>query len=147
MHDFIDKQLGKAIPYGVYDIGRNEGWVNVGIDHDTAEFAVNSIRRWWRRMGASATPASTPDDHRGRRRQQRLPHPAVEVGTPTIRRRDRTDVSVCHYPPGTSKWNKIEHRLFCHITQNWRGRPLTSRLRGRGVDRGDNNQERPHRPL
>ena len=86
MHDFIDERLGKAIPYGVYDVGRNEGWVNVGIDHDTAEFAVESIRRWWRRMGQRAYPdASRLLRHRRRRRQQRLPHATLEVGAATLR--------------------------------------------------------------
>jgi DDE family transposase len=127
VHDFIDKRLGKAIPYGVYDIGRNEGWVNVGIDHDTAEFAVESIRRWWRRMGRRAYPDASrllltadgggSNGYRTRLWKLELQHFADESGL---------DVTVAHYPPGTSKWNKIEHRMFCHITQNWRGRPLES---------------------
>jgi hypothetical protein len=127
VHDFIDKQLGKAIPYGVYDIGRNEGWVNVGIDHDTAEFAVESIRRWWRRMGQRAYPDASrllltadgggSNGYRTRLWKLELQRFADESGL---------DVTVAHYPPGTSKWNKIEHRMFCHITQNWRGRPLES---------------------
>jgi hypothetical protein len=127
VHDFIDKRLGKAIPYGVYDIGRNEGWVNVGIDHDTAEFAVESIRRWWRRMGRRAYPDASrllltadgggSNGYRTRLWKLELQRFADESGL---------DVTVAHYPPGTSKWNKIEHRLFCHITQNWRGRPLES---------------------
>ncbi len=125
--DFIDERLGKAIPYGVYDIGRNEGWVNVGIDHDTAEFAVESIRRWWRRMGRYAYPDATrllltadgggSNGYRTRLWKLQLQRFADESGL---------DVTVAHYPPGTSKWNKIEHRMFCHITQNWRGRPLES---------------------
>jgi hypothetical protein len=127
VHDFIDKRLGKAIPYGVYDIGRNEGWVNVGIDHDTAEFAVESIRRWWRRMGRHAYPDASrllltadgggSNGYRTRLWKLELQRFADESGL---------DVTVAHYPPGTSKWNKIEHRMFCHITQNWRGRPLES---------------------
>ena len=127
VHDFIDKRLGKAIPYGVYDIGRNEGWVNVGIDHDTAEFAVESIRRWWRRMGRRVYPDASrllltadgggSNGYRTRLWKLQLQRFADESGL---------DVTVAHYPPGTSKWNKIEHRMFCHITQNWRGRPLES---------------------
>jgi len=127
VHDFIDKQLGKAIPYGVYDVGRNEGWVNVGIDHDTAEFAVESIRRWWRRMGRRAYPDASrlfvtadgggSNGYRTRLWKLELQRFADESGLKVI---------VSHYPPGTSKWNKIEHRMFCHITQNWRGRPLES---------------------
>jgi hypothetical protein len=127
VHDFIDKDLGKAIPYGVYDVFRNEGWVNVGIDHDTAEFAVESIRRWWRRMGKSAYPKATDvlvtADAGGSN------GPRVRLWKLELQRlADDTGlrIHVCHYPPGTSKWNKIEHRLFCHITANWRGRPLES---------------------
>jgi hypothetical protein len=97
VYDFIDPDLGKVAPYGVYDLTANQGWVSVGIDHDTAEFAVESIRRWWRVQ------------------LQRL---ADEQGM---------TIQVCHFPPGTSKRNKIERRMFCHITQNWRGRPLLSR--------------------
>ena len=126
-HDFLDKKLGKAIPYGVYDIVNNQGWVNVGIDHDTARFATNSIRQWWVQMG-----------------QQRFPH-AKELlvtadggGSNSSRSRfwkvclqDLSDelglkLIVRHFPPGTSKWNKIEHRLFSFITQNWRGKPLVN---------------------
>jgi hypothetical protein len=127
VHDFIDKELGKAIPYGVYDLARNEGWVNVGIDHDTSEFAVESIRRWWRRMGRRAYPDATrllitadgggSNGYRTRLWKVELQRFADESGL---------DITVAHYPPGTSKWNKIEHRMFCHITQNWRGRPLES---------------------
>jgi hypothetical protein len=126
-HDFMDKELGKAIPYGVYDIFRNHGWVNVGIDNDTSDFAVESIRQWWIRMGRVAYPQArkilvTADAggsnsyrwHTWKRALQRL---ADEL---------ELDISVCHFPPGTSKWNKIEHRLFSHITQNWRGKPLIS---------------------
>jgi len=129
VHDFADKQLGKAIPYGVYDIGANAGWVSVGVDHDTAEFAVNAIRRWRELLGRERYPASNQllitadgggsNGSRVRLWKLELQKFADETGL---------TITVCHYPPGTSKWNKIEHRLFCHITQNWRGRPLTSRL-------------------
>ena len=127
VHDFMDSELGKAIPYGVYDIQRNEGWVSVGIDHDTGEFAVETIRRWWRRMGRKAYPNATEllitadgggsNGSRVRLWKQELQGLATETGL---------HLRVCHYPPGTSKWNKIEHRMFSHITQNWRGRPLES---------------------
>jgi hypothetical protein len=127
VHDFIDDELGKAIPYGVYDVVRNEGWVNVGIDHDTAEFAVESIWRWWQRMGRHAYPNATEllitadgggsNGYRTRLWKLALQQFASDSGL---------KVTVAHYPPGTSKWNKIEHRLFSHITQNWRGRPLES---------------------
>jgi hypothetical protein len=125
VHDFIDPALGKAIPYGVYDLARNDAWVSVGVDHDTPEFAVHSIAQWWRRMGRRAYPDATE-----------LLITADAGGSNSSRSRlwktelqdfaDRTGlaISVCHFPPGTSKWNKIEHRLFCHITENWRGRPL-----------------------
>jgi hypothetical protein len=129
VHDFVDKQGGKAIPYGVYDVSANAGWVSVGIDHDTAEFAVNSIRYWWQNMGSRSYPDATSvmitadgggsNGSRLRLWKRELQAFADETGLA---------VSVCHYPPGTSKWNKIEHRLFCHITQNWRGKPLTSRM-------------------
>jgi Rhodopirellula transposase DDE domain len=128
MHDFKDDELGKVIPYGVYDLSLNQGWVSVGIDHDTAEFAVESIRHWWNEMGQSLYPRSkhlliTADcggsnGNRTRLWKLKLQEFADEVGL---------TIDVCHFPPGTSKWNKIEHRMFCHITQNWRGRPLTSR--------------------
>lgn len=127
VHDFIDPELGKAIPYGVYDLARNEGWVNVGIDHDTAEFAVESIRRWWRWMGRYAYPEATEllitadgggsNGYRTRLWKVELQKFADDSGL---------RITVAHYPPGTSKWNKIEHRMFCHITENWRGRPLES---------------------
>jgi len=127
MHDFPDPKVRKAIPYGVYDLTRNEGWVSVGIDHDTARFAVASIRRWWRKMGRRRYPRAgelliTADcggsnSSRTRLWKVALQELADELGL---------SLSVCHFPPGTSKWNKIEHRLFCHITKNWRGRPLTS---------------------
>jgi hypothetical protein len=127
VHDFPDKKLGKAIPYGVYDLTANEGWVSVGIDHDTAEFAAASIRRWWQEMGTRRFPRAqelmiTADgggsnSHRNRLWKVSLQALADDLGL-TLR--------VCHFPPGTSKWNKIEHRMFCHITKNWRGRPLTT---------------------
>ena len=125
VHDFIDKDLGKVIPYGIYDLARNEGWVNVGVDHDTPEFAVASIRSWWSQMGRKVYEKATE-----------LLITADAGGSNAYRSRvfktelqkfaDRTGltIGVSHFPPGTSKWNKIEHRMFCHITENWRGRPL-----------------------
>jgi hypothetical protein len=128
VHDFVDKELGKAIPYGVYDLAQNQGWVSVGIDHDTAAFAVQSIRNWWEQMGQPTYPAATDllitadgggsNGSRNRLWKSELQRLADETGL---------RLHVCHFPPGTSKWNKIEHRLFCHITQNWRGQPLVSR--------------------
>jgi transposase len=128
VHDFKDKELGKAIPYGVYDMIHNEGWVSVGIDRDTALFAAQSIQRWWEEMGAARFPKArelliTADgggsnSHRSRLWKVALQQLADETGL---------KLCVCHFPPGTSKWNKIEHRLFSFITQNWRGRPLVSR--------------------
>jgi hypothetical protein len=127
VHDFPDKKLGKAIPYGVYDLANNEGWVSVGIDHDTAEFAAASICRWWQMMGARRFPRATKllvtadgggsNSSRNRLWKVVLQELADKLGLP---------LHVCHFPPGTSKWNKIEHRLFCFITKNWRGRPLTT---------------------
>ena len=127
VHDFPDKKLGKAIPYGVYDLASNEGWVSVGIDHDTARFATASILRWWREMGSQRFPKATKlmitadgggsNSSRNRLWKVALQDLANAVGL---------QLHVCHFPPGTSKWNKIEHRLFCFITKNWRGRPLTS---------------------
>lgn len=127
VYDFLIKSLGKVTPYGVYDLLHNQGWVSVGIDHDTAQFAVNSIRRWWKEMGQQRFPRArelliTADgggsnNHRSRLWKVSLQGLADELG---IR------LFVCHFPPGTSKWNKIEHRLFNFITQNWRGRPLVS---------------------
>lgn len=126
-HDFPDKIQGKAIPYGAIDLTQNQGWINVGIDHDTAEFAVESIRRWWQQLGQAQYRRSkhlliTADcggsnGYRNRLWKLKLQEFADESGL---------TLHVCHFPPGTSKWNKIEHRLFCHITTNWRGRPLTS---------------------
>ena len=128
VYDFPDKGLGKAIPYGVYDLVANEGWVSVGVDPDTAAFAVETIRRWWRQMGwrvyggaqrllitAAGDGSNASRNRLWKLELQRL---ADELGLA---------ISVCHFPPGTSKWNKIEHRMFCHITENWRGRPLVSR--------------------
>jgi hypothetical protein len=128
VHDFVDKELGKAIPYGVYDIGQNAGCVSVGIDHDTAQFAVNAIRRWRDSMGAERYPNAdrlmiTADGGGSNGSRVRL----WKVELQKFADETGLTIGVCHYPPGTSKWNKIEHRLFCHITQNWRGRPLTSR--------------------
>lgn len=127
VYDFLDKTLGKAIPYGVYDMTYNEGWVSVGIDHDTAEFAVESIRRWWWRMGSGVYPRATEllitaDGGGSNGSRVRLWKVALQQLADTLGLR----ISVCHFPPGTSKWNKIEHRLFCHITENWRARPLSS---------------------
>ena len=129
MHDFPDPVLGKVIPYGVYDVGRNEGWVSVGISHDTAEFAAASIRRWWTEMGSKAYPEAreiliTADGGgsngvRVRLWKAELQRLADDLGLA---------LHVRHFPPGTSKWNKIEHRMFCHMTANWRARPLVSRM-------------------
>jgi hypothetical protein len=127
VHDFPDKKVGKAIPYGVYDLASNEGWVSVGIDHDTAQFAAASIRRWWQEMGSARFPRATKlmivadgggsNGSRNRLWKVALQGLADDLGL---------GLQVCHFPPGTSKWNKIEHRLFCFISKNWRGRPLTS---------------------
>jgi len=126
--DFPDKELGKTIPYGVYDLQKNEGWVNVGIDRDTAEFATESIFRWWQRMGSLGYPSATEllitaDSGGSNSSRSRL----WKVCLQDLADQTRLKISVCHFPPGTSKWNKIEHRMFCHITENWRGRPLISR--------------------
>ena len=127
VHDFPDPVLGKAIPYGVYDVARNEAWVSVGIDHDTAEFAVNALLGWWKQMGKRAYVGATElmvtadgggsNASRSHLWKAQLQEFADKTGL---------GVSVCHFPPGTSKWNKIEHRLFSQITQNWRGRPLVN---------------------
>jgi hypothetical protein len=125
VHDFIDKTLGKVIPYGVYDLAQNTGWVNVGIDHDTPAFAVESIARWWRGMGKQTYPTATDllitADAGGSNSARSR---AWKVELQRFADRSGLTISVSHFPPGTSKWNKIEHRLFCHITENWRGRPL-----------------------
>ena len=127
VHDFLDRTLGKAIPYGVYDMLNNQGWVSVGIDHDTAEFAVASIRRWWQQMGQRRFPQSQRvADYRRWRRQQQPSRAAVESLPARVGRRDGIEIVRLSLSPGTSKWNKIEHRLFCFITQNWRGKPLVS---------------------
>jgi hypothetical protein len=127
VHDFPDPQLGKAIPYGIYDVGRNAGWVTVGQDHDTAGFAVATLRRWWQAVGAQAYPHAErllicvdgggSNGSRLRLWKVELQRFATDTGL---------QVTVCHLPPGTSKWNQIEHRLFAHISMNWRGRPLVS---------------------
>jgi hypothetical protein len=127
VHDFIDPAEGKAIPYGVYDVGADQGWVSVGQDHDTAAFAVEAIRRWWSAMGSTVyrrarqllicADAGGSNGYRNRLWKLELHRFAAESGL---------TITVCHFPPGTSKWNRIEHRLFAHISMNWRGRPLTS---------------------
>jgi len=127
VHDFIDPKVGKAIPYGVYDIGKDQGWVNVGCDADTASFAVESVRGWWRFVGRRLYPGASAilitadsggsNGYRTRLWKVELQALADEIGK---------DITVCHFPPGTSKWNKVEHRLFSHISMNWRGKPLTS---------------------
>jgi hypothetical protein len=127
VHDFLIPTKGKAIPYGVYDLTRDEGWVSVGIDHDTAAFAVNSIRRWWKTMGRRAYPHAcelliTADSGGSNGVRTRLWKWELQKLASEI----RLPISVHHLPPGTSKWNKIEHRLFSFISQNWRGQPLTS---------------------
>jgi hypothetical protein len=127
VHDFVDKELGRATPYGVYDLAQNQGWVTVGIDHDTAEFAVSIIARWWQGLGQAAYPNATSllitadgggsNASRSRLWKLELQRLANQTGL---------ELRICHLPPGTSKWNKIEHRLFSYITQNWRGKPLVS---------------------
>lgn len=127
VHDFVDPAQGRAIPYGVYDLANDEGWVSVGDSADTAEFAVESVRRWWRSMGVGRFPDATrllitadaggSNGYRVRAWKVNLAALAAETGL---------DITVCHYPPGTSKWNRIEHRLFSYITMNWRGRSLVS---------------------
>ncbi len=126
--DFADKKLGKVIPEGVYDLTRNQGWVSVGIDHNTAAFAKETIRRWWREMGLPLYPDAaellvTVDSGGSNSVRARL----WKVGLQALADELGLRISVCHFPPGTSKWNKIEHRMFCHITQNWRGKPLRTR--------------------
>lgn len=128
VYDFIDKKLGKAIPYGVYDITKNKGFVSVGIDHDTAEFAVETIRRWWNAIGYQAYPNArnlyiTADGGGSNASRNRLWKKELQK----LVNETNLSISVSHYPPGTSKWNKIEHRMFSHISMNWRATPLTSR--------------------
>jgi len=127
VHDFEDKDLGKVIPYGVYDIAKNEGWVTVGTDHDTSDFAIDTILSWWKRMGCCAYPQATEvlilaDSGGSNGSRSRL----WKIEVQRLANQTGLEVTVCHFPPGTSKWNKIEHRLFSFITQNWRGRPLVS---------------------
>jgi hypothetical protein len=127
VHDFLIKELGRAVPYGIYDLAANSGWVSVGVDHDTAAFAVNSIRQWWRTVGRARYPEATrllitadgggSNGSRVRLWKRELQELANELGL---------DITVSHLPPGTSKWNKIEHRLFSFISQNWRAKPLVS---------------------
>ena len=125
VYDFLSNAEGKAIPYGVYDIRANEGWVNIGIDHDTAEFAVESIRRWWNLLGKKRYPDSTrlmiaADGGGSNGSRVRL----WKIELQKFADESHLDITVCHFPPGMSKWNKIEHRMFSYITINWRGKPL-----------------------
>jgi hypothetical protein len=127
VHDFIIRELGKVAPYGVYDMGDNSGWVSVGTDHDTAAFAVETIRRWWYSMGQKTYPSAkrlliTADSGGSNGARVRL----WKLELQDLANETGMEISVCHFPPGTSKWNKIEHRLFSFITQNWRGKPLIS---------------------
>ena len=128
MHDFPDEKEGKVAPYGVYDLGKNKGWVGVGITSDTAEFAVNTIRDWWRKMGKKDYPQAsklmiTADCGGSNGNRVRL----WKWGLQKLANELEMDIYVCHFPPGTSKWNKIEHKMFSYITLNWRGVPLISR--------------------
>ena len=127
VHDFIDPKLGRAVPYGIYDIGDNKGWVSVGMDHDTASFAVHAIGRWWLTMGQNRYPNATrllvtADGGGSNGHRVRLWKVELQALANTL----RIPITVCHLPPGTSKWNKIEHRMFSYISMNWRGRPLIS---------------------
>jgi hypothetical protein len=127
VHDFPDPRQGKAVPYGVYDLVHNEAWVSVGVSSDTAEFAVETIRTWWKRLGRRRHPAAgrlliTADSGGSNSCRNRL----WKVELQSLSNETGLEIEVCHFPPGTSKWNKIEHRLFCHVTRNWRGRPLES---------------------
>jgi hypothetical protein len=145
VHDFMDKQLGKVIPYGVYDVSANQGWVSVGIDHDTARFATQAIGRWWGKMGVTAYPQADEllimadgggsNGSRNRLWKVTLQDLATQLDMP---------ISICHFPPGTSKWNKIEHRMFSHITQNWRGQPLVSHEVGHQPDCSHDDATRAH---
>jgi hypothetical protein len=126
-YDFLSLALGKGIPYGVYDLANNQGWVSVGTDHDTAQFAVSTINQWWQQMGKLVYPAAkelliTADGGGSNGSRNRLWKYEIQQ----FANETEITVTVCHFPPGTSKWNKIEHRMFSHITKNWRGRPLTS---------------------
>jgi transposase len=125
VHDFPDPHKGKAVPYGVYDLAHNEAWVSVGISSDTAEFAVETIRTWWKRLGRRHHPQArhlliTADSGGSNSSRNRL----WKVELQELSNETGLEIEVCHFPPGTSKWNKIEHRLFCHVTRNWRGQPL-----------------------
>jgi hypothetical protein len=127
VYDFLSLADGKGIPYGVYDLTTNKGWVSVGTDHDTAQFAVQTIRQWWCQMGQQAYPQAselliTADGGGSNGRRCRL----WKYELQKLADESGLDITVCHFPPGTSKWNKIEHRMFSYITKNWRGRPLTS---------------------
>lgn len=127
VHDFPDPRLGKAIPYGVYDVAANQGWVSVGVDHDTAEFATETIKRWWEMMGRVRYPAAKEllimaDGGGSNSSRSHL----WKVCLQNLSNAIGLSLTICHFPPATSKWNKIEHRMFCHITQNWRGQPLVS---------------------
>lgn len=127
VHDFLIPDQGKAIPYGVYDLNRDEGWVSVGIDHDTASFAVHAVRRWWKVMGRPTYPTAdslliTADAGGSNGPRVRLWKWELQQ----FANRTGLSITVCHFPPGTSKWNKIEHRLFSHVAMNWRGKPLVS---------------------
>ena len=127
VHDFPSDAIGKAIPYGIYDLGANAGWVSVGTDHDTSAFAAATLRRWWRADGSARYPearrllicADSGGSNAARARAWKVELARLAAGT-------GLEITCCHYPPGTSKWNKVEHRLFAQITRNWRGRPLTS---------------------
>jgi len=126
-HDFPDPKKGKAVPYGVYDLRHNEAWVSVGVSSDTAEFAVESIRCWWKRLGCRRYPQGTrllitADSGGSNSSRNRL----WKVELQRFSNKTGLEIEVCHFPPGTSKWNKIEHRLFCHVTRNWQGQPLES---------------------
>jgi transposase len=128
VHDFADKERGKVVPYGVYDLTHNQGWVSVGINHDTAEFAVATIRRWWKRMGIRLYPRAkelmiTADGGGSNGSRVRL----WKIEVQKLAEELEMTIHVSHFPPGTSKWNKIEHRMFCHVSENWRSRPLESR--------------------
>ncbi len=127
VHDFVIPELGRAAPYGVYDVTQNAGWVSVGVDHDTAAFAAQSIRRWWESMGNDAYPKAarlliTADSGGSNGNRVRL----WKLELQKLADQTGLEISICHLPPGTSKWNKIEHRLFAFISQNWRGKPLVS---------------------
>ena len=145
VHDFVDKEVGKAIPYGIYDVTNDSGWVSVGEDHDTPAFAVETLRRWWQRMGRVAYPAAkrlliTADGGGSNSSRSRLWKAELQKFADA----SGLCISVCHFPPGTSKWNKIEHRMFCHIAENWRGRPLVSEYTRSGalqtVSNGDQSR-------